>query len=238
MMPTDISRTRDGESRRSDQTSTRRDASSKPGRIRDFAIHQYQISEQQRDGKGPAPAEREDHRAIGEDGKPVAKQIRLSNRYDKDHPGLKGGMYSGDGSSYDGNYAEYMAYQLEQAQQERINILLQHQPPEASSLQPPEAINIQQPPEASSHHDQPEASSSRQGDISPERKNDIKELIENLIAIPGIGHQKEKIRQKMRANKIDVSEYRYVQRSVYDREDLDNTHKRTLMANIRISYCK
>jgi len=90
-MPTDISRSREGENRRSDQTSTRRVSSPKSGRIRDFATHQYQISEQQSNGKGPAPAERKNLRAIGEDGQPVEKQIMLSNRYDRDRPGLAGG---------------------------------------------------------------------------------------------------------------------------------------------------
>jgi hypothetical protein len=48
LMPTDVSRSRDGENQQSDQTSKQRDTSPKSGRIRDFATHQYQIFEQQR----------------------------------------------------------------------------------------------------------------------------------------------------------------------------------------------
>jgi hypothetical protein len=44
-MPIELSRSREGENQRSDQT--RRDASSNNGRIRDFATHQYQLHGQQ-----------------------------------------------------------------------------------------------------------------------------------------------------------------------------------------------
>jgi len=83
-MPTDISRSRDGENQKSDQISKQRDASPKSGRIRDFAIHQYQIFESQR--KGKAPAEEINCTRVGEDGKPVEK-LKLPGK-----SGLKGGM--------------------------------------------------------------------------------------------------------------------------------------------------
>ena len=87
-MPTDISRSREGENQRSDQA--RRDASSSNGgRVHDFATcvstprKQQRETEQRRDGKGPA--EREKHRAIGEDDNPIEK-LKLRDTF-----GLKGG---------------------------------------------------------------------------------------------------------------------------------------------------
>jgi len=93
-MPTDVSRSRDGENQRSDQTSTRRDSSSsKSGHIRDFATlpFQRQDAEQQREGK--APAEGKDHSRVDEDDNPVEK-LKLPGK-----SGLKGGMPSSEESS-------------------------------------------------------------------------------------------------------------------------------------------
>ena len=93
-MPTDVSRSHDGENQRSDQTSTRRDSSSsKSGHIRDFATlpFQRQDAEQQREGK--ASAEGKDHRRVDEDDNPVEK-LKLPGK-----SGLKGGMPRTEGSS-------------------------------------------------------------------------------------------------------------------------------------------
>ena len=73
---------------------TRRGASS--SEKRDFWRHQCQLSDkQQSKGKELASAEGKDQFngvTIGEDGKRVEKQIILSERYDKDNPGIAGGV--------------------------------------------------------------------------------------------------------------------------------------------------
>ena len=75
----------------------RRDASSSKKReIGDFWKHQCQLSERQQQSKGkelalPEGKDPFNGVAIGEDGKPIERQIILSNCYDKDHPGLPGG---------------------------------------------------------------------------------------------------------------------------------------------------
>jgi tetratricopeptide (TPR) repeat protein len=83
---------------------TRRDASPNKGRgISDLCIYQYQLLhdlqqqevQRQREGKKIALAEGKDPSNVGEDGKPVEKQIVLSKCYDKDNPGLAGGGAEG-----------------------------------------------------------------------------------------------------------------------------------------------
>ena len=89
-MPTDVSSSRDGENQRSDQTSTRRDASHNGGQVRDFATHQYQLYEQQQDAKhqrdGKIPAKLIKCARVAENRMPVEK-LKLP-----DTSGLKGGM--------------------------------------------------------------------------------------------------------------------------------------------------
>jgi len=97
-MPTELSRSREGENQQSDQTSTRRDASpNKGGRIGDFAIHQIQLSEQQQEagrqskGKGPASAEVGTGRAVGENRKPAERTVELASQSTPEKPILPEG---------------------------------------------------------------------------------------------------------------------------------------------------
>ena len=77
---------------------TRRDASSsKKQGVRDHCLLQYQRYNlyQQSKGKELASTEGKDQFngvAIGEDGKPLEKRIVLSECYDKENPGLAGGV--------------------------------------------------------------------------------------------------------------------------------------------------
>ncbi len=85
---------REEQDQRLDQT--RRGASSSEKReIGDFLRHQCQLSDKQQSKGKEAIAEGKDQFsgvAIGEDGKRVEKQIVLRDHYDKDHPGLAGGV--------------------------------------------------------------------------------------------------------------------------------------------------
>ncbi len=100
-MPIERLQSREEQDQQLDQT--HRDASPNKGRgVRDFWMHQCQLNDiqqqevqQQRKGKELALVEGKDlfnGVAIGEDGKPVEKQIILSERYGKDNPGLAGGV--------------------------------------------------------------------------------------------------------------------------------------------------
>jgi hypothetical protein len=222
-MPTDISRSREGENQKSDQAP--KDASSRNGgRVRDFATwpfqrheKQRQDAEQQTKGKGPVPAERKNLRAIGENGQPVERTVNLRNRYGKDHPGLKGGMNRG------------YRYWIEGGENDP-----EHEPSSGRDLNQGLAVNMRQQREA--QRQQPDASSSRQGDIPEERKNDIKELIENLIQFPGNDYRNERIRVDMRTNKMNQSEYAYAKGYINGRGDIDDNRKKTLKNTICQHY--
>ena len=74
-----------------DQT-CKNDPFSKKRAIDDLWKHQCQLSDLQRQSKGKELAlTEEEEPLIGEDGKPVDKQIVLSEHYNKDNPGLAGG---------------------------------------------------------------------------------------------------------------------------------------------------
>jgi hypothetical protein len=223
-MPNDISQPREGENRRSHQA--RRDASSSNGgRVRDFATLPFQryeeqrrATEQQTNGKGLAPAERKNRRAIDENGQLVERTVNLRNRYDMDHPGLPGGMNRG------------YRYWIEGGENDP-----EHEAPSGRDLNQGLAIHMDQ--QRATQRQEPDASSSRQGEIPAERKNDIEKLIEDLIAFPGSRYRNNEIRKKMRANKIEDGECTYVRRSIYNREYIDNQRKKGIMSCIYEAYC-
>jgi hypothetical protein len=222
-MPNDISQHREGENRRSDQV--RRDASSSNGgRVRDFATWQFQLhekqqraTEQQTNGKGLAPAERKNRRAIDENGQLVERTVNLRNRYDRDHPGLPGGM------NY-WNLPERSPGQPELTEEEKRLHDTWRPSNESSSgrdLNQGLAINMEQ-----------------QRAAQVERTGNIESLIDHLIRYPGRNHQTEKIRVDMRADKMNATEFEYARGYIERRADIDRQRKKELRQTILACYCK